>query len=279
MNFCGQCGFQLAPNDIRCPNCGASSDSGSATPSSPSSEYLPDDATIASPRYAADPESQYDTQQVQPAVVQQKLVLGPGPYPTSQQANEATAMISAPSYPPIQPPVPYPPQYPPIPQPQPQPQRKSPRATGLIFIFLGLLLILSALVLFALQHNGIIGGPNQLQVNPPTSVARTPIEQARSVVTRYYANVNARDYLAAYRLWKNNTEKFADFRNGYHNTQHTEVTFGAAYMQSATVAYLPVTVTATEINPSKQSTYNGYYTVERQNDGTWLILDGNLTAQ
>jgi hypothetical protein len=43
-----------------------------------------------------------------------------------------------------------------------------------------------------------------------------------------------------------------------------------------------VTVSATEIIAStqktRQSTYTGYYLLEKQADGTWLILDGDLKA-
>ena len=116
-----------------------------------------------------------------------------------------------------------------------------------------------------------------------SNAVSTPIEQAQAVVRHYYTSVNAHDYTTAYHLWKNNTEKFADFQNGYRNTRHAGVNFGTVHMQSATVADLPVNVTATELDAAtqatKQSTYTGYYTVERQANGTWLILDGNLYIQ
>ncbi|HTK07327.1 MAG TPA: zinc ribbon domain-containing protein [Ktedonobacteraceae bacterium] len=303
MSFCGQCGFQLAPNDTRCPRCGSPIAPEATAFASPSPEYIPDDATVESVRYMAGAQGQYDTQHASPTN-QQKLVLGPSTYPpgTNETANMTPPApgTSYPGYAPQPPPQQtgyqgyvgnntgyYSGQYPPT----QAPRRKSPRSVGLVFIFLGIVLILGALVLFALQHNGIIGSTStaqssashtQLSTATSTAPASTPLAQAQAVVQHLYTSVNAHDYTTAYHLWKDNTETFTDFKNGYSNTQHTNVAFGTGHMQSSTVANVPVTLTATEVVPAtgaiKQSTYTGYYLVGKQANGTWLILSGNLQA-
>ena len=163
-------------------------------------------------------------------------------------------------------------------------KRKSARTVGLVFILLGILLILGALVVFALQHNGVIGASGTAQTSNTTSsaVATTPTGQAEATMQRYYASVSNRDYTTAYHLWKNNTQKFTDFQNGYRYTKSATIAFGNAQTRTNNTIYLPVTVSATEIIAStqktRQSTYTGYYLLEKQADGMWLILDGDLKA-
>jgi hypothetical protein len=304
MSFCGQCGFQLAPDDTRCSRCGAIVEPEGIPSPLPTTAYSPNDATTQSPSYLTGGKSQngsYATQTPPASTNQQKLVLSANPYDIPA-ANEATSMMNAPFYQGTPPsthasssgyPVEYTPQQPAYPVYEESPgypnqypptqtiRRKSPRTAGLVFILLGILLILGALVLFALQHNGILGG-NTSSTITNTPAPTTPIEQAQAVVQHYYTSVNNHDYTTAYNLWKNNAQKLSDFKNGYRYTKHTDVTFGTAQTRTDGKIYLPVTITATEIiastNTTRESVYKGYYLVEKQSNGTWLIFDGNLTA-
>ncbi len=305
MSFCGHCGFQLAPDDTRCPRCGAAVEPEEVVAHTPTNLYPADDATVESSSYQPGRQSQYEDQITNApptAPGPQKLVLGPSRYGYSAEAaNEETSMMNAPVYQgsgtsyPDYPPQTMPPQtayptyggggaaYPEQYAPEPAKPRKKSRTAGLVFILLGILLVLGALVLFAMQH-GIIGKPGLTQSGDATStgVVSTPIGEAESVVQRYYASVSKRDYTTAYHLWKNNTQQFSDFQNGYRYTKSASVTFGTAQTQANNSMYLPVTITATEIvaatQKTRQSVYTGYYVVQKQANGTWLIVSGDLRA-
>ena len=311
MSFCGQCGFQLAPDDTRCSRCGAVVEPETTISHTSGSEYAPsDEATVEAASYRAGRPSQAGSQVTNEPLIspgQQKLVLGPTPYGHDVEgANEATSMMSAPVYQGSPPATGssypnYPPQY--APQqtgyqgyansggpyaqqyaPAAVKKRRSARTVGLVFILVGILLILGALVVFALQHNGVIGAPGTVQAGDATSsaVVTTPGGQAEAAIQRYYTSVSSHDYTIAYHLWKNNTQKFADFQNGYRYTQSATVAFGNAQTRANNTIYLPVTVSATEIIAStqktRQNTYTGYYLLEKQADGAWLILSGDLKA-
>ncbi len=182
MIFCGQCGLQLAPENLRCPRCGTIVEE----------EKLAEDVlhTRTSP-------SQVNPSQIGPVMSgsppQQQLVLRPGTTANSYSPQDATSMIEAASYNSNMPPrqnmgTPYPgsgpyhtqTSYPNYSMPggtyaptgMPSPAMASQigyaaphalttgnptlRVTGLVIALFGVLLILSAVVLFAMQHNGVI---------------------------------------------------------------------------------------------------------------------------
>src|SRR5450631_4344 len=100
MSFCGQCGFQLAPDDTLCPRCGAIVEPEETPSPLPTTAYTPNDATIESPSYLTGGKSQsgaYVTQAPPSSSSQQKLVLSSNPY-DAPTANEATSMMNAPLY-------------------------------------------------------------------------------------------------------------------------------------------------------------------------------------
>lgn len=148
---------------------------------------------------------------------------------------------------------------------------------GLVLILIGLLFVLAAVVLFALQSNRVFGSNND--TSTPTAVTTpAPAQQAQAVVQAYYDNVNAHNYQTAYNLWKDNQQSFADFTNGYQNTLSDNITFGDPVVQSDGTVKVTVTVIATEktASGSQQTTYQGYYLVAKQNDNTWKIVGANL---
>jgi hypothetical protein len=196
MDFCGQCGFQLAPEDTRCPRCGAAiepgepSTTGNMHPNAPTEQARSFIANRPSTQgYTHPPTQQNETPQ--------KLVLRPGwsddNYSTAA-SSDATSMMDQPmmgnAYPtgyPQQSATNYPPAsgFPPqtyggfappsgrlynntlVPNAYPgsspyQGMQESVshtskgRSAGLVLILIGLLFILSSILLFILQHNGAI---------------------------------------------------------------------------------------------------------------------------
>jgi hypothetical protein len=316
MVFCGQCGYQLPPGETRCPRCGSQVEASTiAAPTVP--DYNPDAPTVEA--------RSLNTRQPSPAAPQQKLVLRPSePDYSTQPGNEETTRAvtpapgagGPPATPAVQPPYPgnasqetyYPgpaPQqntpYPAYGQGQPtdyagqyQPARRrssAGRTVALVIILLGLLLIASAMVLFAL-HRGITNNTNPSNggsaitatttvpatATPSTTSASVP-PQALAVIQQYYSDINHHNYRAAYNLWKNNTQSFIAFRNGFKNTQHDQVTPGSATMQADGTVRIPVTVNATQTTPAgiKHTVYQGYYIVGQQPGGSWQILSGYLS--
>jgi len=217
MIFCGQCGQQLAPGDVRCSRCGAAIEPDAQTttrdahPNAPTEEarsFLVNRSPSTYAQGQAGPPIQQNE-------MQQKLVLRPGVdgdnYPTAA-ASDATSMMdpammggayptaypqqSATNYPPAgasyggfppkgaenfaargaytgftqqgggpYTPMPagYPassPYQPPFEQYQdmqePVAHNSRGRSASLVIILIGLLFILSAAILFILQHNGAI---------------------------------------------------------------------------------------------------------------------------
>ncbi|HLZ58370.1 MAG TPA: zinc-ribbon domain-containing protein [Ktedonosporobacter sp.] len=300
MVFCGQCGLQLPPGATTCPRCGSK-----VEPDGTVAELNPDAPTIASTAYTVPNQAPPYTQQGSPGTQQPAqappLVLRPGgdgnaydygtqaAYDTRSRAGNpspwapTTAMPSATPHPgytqsggnyqtqqAFYPPGSAQPglsgQNPPTPQ-----RSQKGRTTGLIFILLGLLLILSAVVLLALQHNGVIAGGGGNGGSGMT---------ASQTIAQYYDDINRHDYQAAYALWQNPTQNFADFQNGFKNTRQDALAIDNTAVQSDGTVKLTVTVTAKEnaAAGSKTTTYKGSYVMGKQSDGTWKIVQGILNA-
>src|SRR6185312_13161715 len=99
MLFCGQCGFQLASDNIRCPRCGAAIEGGV-----PEGDLHTDDPTIASPSYLTRNASQSGTQLSAGSLTpnnSQRLVLRPETNSYNQgtqQAQGATSRVDMQNY-------------------------------------------------------------------------------------------------------------------------------------------------------------------------------------
>lgn len=157
-------------------------------------------------------------------------------------------------------------------------QNTKGRSAALVIILLGLLIILGAMALFAIQR-GLLGSLGGLGAGsgplPPSTT-----QQARAVVQQYYDDINSRRYKAAYDLLRDTPQKrpFVAFRDGYKYTEHDNVTFGEITAQNDGTVKVLVTLMATEralSGGTRQSTYKGYYIVAQQG-GTWKIFDGQL---
>lgn len=219
MIFCGQCGYQLAPGETRCPRCGSLVES-NIDLASTVQDYHPDDPTVES--------RSFNTRQPsQAAAAQQKLVLrSADPDYSTQPGQEETTRAILPG--PLAPPAPpdaqtsypgYTPQgisytgsapqrsaiYPPPDASYPaygaqpvdyagqyQPaRRRSPvgRTIALLLILLGLLFIMGAIALFALRSRGITSNANQH--NGSSAITVTTTVPAAATVTPSPTSVSA----------------------------------------------------------------------------------------
>lgn len=307
MVFCGQCGFQLAPGTTRCPRCGAFTDVD--TSAATVDALHADDPTSMSMRATQKPSQ--TTQRMGGSIADQSPLVLRGNTnaaynPDTQGTYGATVRGTSPSYETYAPPqsnTGYPPQggsyadfhtpdqmgYPPAPgyqqwQPSSAPARGSKgRVAALLLILFGVLLILGAMVLFALRHqliSSIPGASNGTNSTTTiTATTATPAEQAQAVIKQHYTDVNNHDYQAAYQLWRHNPDSLAAFQKGFAHTRHVALTVDGVSAQSDGTEKVMVTINATEDNPSGQglhhSLYRGYYIVGSVN-GTWLIFEGQL---
>lgn len=312
MVFCGQCGLQLAPGNKVCPRCGAAVES-----DVPVGDFHTDDPTVASPAYqvrnpsqpglppaagpftppnpklvlrpdnqgydystqaAYDPTSRMDASNVANRTAGYGTASGgnypPQAYPDYQQSGGAYPPMGT-SYPGFAQQRPFSGQYAPA-----QPSSSRGRSVGLVLILIGLLFVLAAVILFALQSNRVFGSSNDTSTPTTATTPTTPTaaQQGQALIQEYYNDVNARNYQAAYNLWKNSQQTFQDFKNGYKNTLNDKITFGDSVVQSDGTVKVTVTVVATQKTSSgtQQTTYQGYYLVEQQSDNSWKIIGGNL---
>jgi hypothetical protein len=124
------------------------------------------------------------------------------------------------------------------------------------------------------QSTAILSTSQSTPMPTPTPI---PEQQAQSVIDRYYVAINAKDYQTAYNLWVNYPDSYQKFANGFANTLHDDYQFGQITQQSDGTVQVWITLTATETS-SKQKTYQGYYIVGQQRDGSWKIIKGHLKA-
>ena len=115
------------------------------------------------------------------------------------------------------------------------------------------------------------------QMPTPTTPTLTPNQQAQSVITRYYSAINSKDYQTAYNLWVNYPDTYQNFANGFSDTQRDDYQFGQFLPQGDGTLQVNITLVATSTS-SQQTTYQGYYIVGQQSDGSWKIIKASLNA-
>ncbi len=113
-------------------------------------------------------------------------------------------------------------------------------------------------------------------VSPTPTPALTPEQQGKSVIDRYYTSINNKDYQTAYNLWVNYPQTYEDFANGFADTQHDDYQFGQVLLQSDGTVQVNVTLVATSTS-YQETTYQGYYTVGQQSDGSWKIIAASMS--
>jgi hypothetical protein len=115
----------------------------------------------------------------------------------------------------------------------------------------------------------------------PTRRTHSALQEARDLITHYYQSINARDYHAAYTLWRNSPFDYTTFAGGFVHTLHDTITFGPLSSQSDTIVRVPLTIQAKEVvfdNAITQlSLYKGYYLVQRQPDQSWRIIGASFS--
>ena len=312
MAFCGQCGLQLPPGKMSCPRCGM--------PTQPEFNLPTEDPQIINPTIAVP--SSYESDYSHPIGVsstlqQQKLVLRPDGNVSNlnmQTVNEPTSMIPAQSqwayqdYPAYNHYTPIPPAQPDLDRAYPNstlqasridhgyqsvanqyattptqaPQRKGKgRTIALLLILLGLLVILGALAFFVLKQSGLLHG-NPTSNPTQQGQSASPSQQAQSLISQYYNDINQQNYQAAYNLWATTPQHplppYKRFAAGYAHTRHDDITFDKITPLASGTVRVSITINASEETTSgtlTQHTYQGYYLVGQQN-GTWKILNGNF---
>jgi hypothetical protein len=110
---------------------------------------------------------------------------------------------------------------------------------------------------------------------PTVQPALTPEQQAQSVIDHYYTAINNKDYQTAYNQWLNPPLSYQSFANGFANTDHDNLTYGNIVQQSNGTVQVNLTIIAISTS-SQQTTYQGYYIVGRQPDGTWKIISAKI---
>jgi hypothetical protein len=157
-------------------------------------------------------------------------------------------------------------------------QKARGRVAALLIILFGLLLILGAMVIFALKQNGLISGTGGAN---STVTTLTLQERAKALIERYYNDVNNKNYRNAYNLWKDDPQRpsFATFSQGYAHTRHDDITIDNVTTLSDGTVQVFVTLRATEDASSgtgtQTSLYRGYYIIGPQN-GVLKILSGQF---
>jgi len=112
----------------------------------------------------------------------------------------------------------------------------------------------------------------------PTAVALNT-DTASALVQEYFADINAKQYDAAYDLlspqWQQ-TQTRQNFIDGFQNTVQDTLTILSATVQSDGTVKVNVTLQAENTDSTKN--YAGYYLVTKEN-GQLLLLRGNLIQQ
>lgn len=110
---------------------------------------------------------------------------------------------------------------------------------------------------------------------PTPSPTVAPEQQAQSVIANYFSAINSKDYQTAYNLWVNYPDSYQNFANGFSDTQRDDYQFGQVLQQGDGTVQVNITLVATSTS-SQQTTYQGYYIVGPQSDGSWKIVKASL---
>ncbi|MEO7021404.1 MAG: protein kinase [Ktedonobacteraceae bacterium] len=117
--------------------------------------------------------------------------------------------------------------------------------------------------------------PTATPEQPSVQPSLTPEQQAQSVIERYYAAINNKDYQTAYALWPNYPDTYQAFANGFANTSHDDYQIGSISLQNDGTVQVNITIIATSTS-AQQTTYQGYYIVGLQPDNSWKIVGTNV---
>jgi serine/threonine protein kinase len=159
---------------------------------------------------------------------------------------------------------------PPVPLLPPR-QRRSPKSFVLLMI-----LVLS---LFAFASTALMAYA-QWAKQPTREVPPhipTLGEKAQVFVQQYYANLNNRNYQAAYPMWQQKTTStLCRFLDGYQSTEQVKIVTRVGQLKGDKID-VPITIVATEALPTGRviSTYQGYEELQQVN-GSLKITGGSI---
>ena len=112
---------------------------------------------------------------------------------------------------------------------------------------------------------------------PPQHHVSALGEQAQVLVQQYYADLNNRNYQAAYQMWQQKTTStFCGFLDGYQSTEQDTIVTQVGQVNGDKID-VPITIVATEALPAGRvmSTYKGYEELQ-QVDGSLKITGGSI---
>jgi hypothetical protein len=142
---------------------------------------------------------------------------------------------------------------------------------------------------------------NSSTVTPPTQVPATqaPATQApttqtssqvspaqasqaaQDTVQQYYDDLNDQSYQDAYNIWLNNQQTFSQWKQGFSNTYHDDLTLGNTVVNSdgsVQVNLSLVSYTSSGVGMESHGNYQGYYIVQQQSDGSWKFTTADLQS-
>lgn len=317
MHFCGRCGLLQAPNVTTCPRCGAAitPDGGLEGQSAYDGTIItaPDKTELSRGSSGSKPGLVQEPTQFAGYDSQTQRVTAGGNAPVSPSRPDLSFPDHSKQTPvPPPPPVhmsrsgaPFPTtergSYPGAVFPSGQgnlvPPPHKAKGNGALLVILLILFLVMAVgattVVFIIGPSRVVevvtggGGATQPTAPPPTSQVSTPVpptpastptpeQQAQAVIASYYSAINSKDYQTAYNLWVNYPDSYQNFANGFSNTQHDDYQFGQVLQQSDGTVQVNITLVATTTS-SQQTTYQGYYIVGQQSDGSWKIVKGKLS--
>jgi hypothetical protein len=107
----------------------------------------------------------------------------------------------------------------------------------------------------------------------------SPSQSAQNTVQQYYDDLNAQNYQGAYNIWLNNQQTFSQWKQGFSNTYHDDLTIGNAVVNSdgsVQVNISLVSYVSVSVGVETHGNYQGYYIVQQQSDGSWKFTTANL---
>jgi len=102
-----------------------------------------------------------------------------------------------------------------------------------------------------------------------------------TTITQYYADINAKNYQAAYSLWVaayQQSTSYQKFASGFATTQNDVVQVNAATALLNGTVKVPLTIHSVNTSSSGgtvQHTYQGYYTAGIEVD-SWHLLSASI---
>jgi|GEM_PF-679874 len=118
------------------------------------------------------------------------------------------------------------------------------------------------------------------QPSPTTQPTPVSTQPAQAAIQQYYAAINNKDYQSAYNLWVSYPDTYAHYKQGFAHTRRDDITLGDSTVQSDGSVQVNITIQSTEDattgTGTQVTTYQGYYSLAQQSDGTWKIVTANI---